>query len=987
MNRESIIDRYVGLLPGLAIMLGLYLISLRYDFFGDAISEIVGVALAFSIYVVIWHSRRFLDNDYFLVIGIAYAFVGGLHLLHLLAYEHIGLLGPVHDDNLANQFWLAGRYVQSLSLLIATWLIGRKLKTNFVFLVYAVVTFLILGSIFWWKGFPAVFVEGVGTTTFRKGSEYLISLILSAAALALWRKRKEFDPGVFRFLLWATILSIPSVMLYARFELIAHLVQLVSFYLMYKAIVEVGLNQPYSLLFRNLKQSEQALRNVRDQLERRVEERTAELAKANALLRQDGVEREYAQEELRQHYDTQTTINSVLQLSLEDVPLDDILKRALDLIVAIPWLAFESMGAVFLVEDDPEVLVMKAQRGLSDAVTQTCALVPWGHCLCGRAALTQEIEFADGIDERHETYWQAMEPHGHYCVPIVFAGTTRGVLNIYLRTGHQRDPKEEEFLTAIANTLAGVIMWRRTGDDLKDAERRYRELVEGLVTIVWEADAQSWQFTFVNKRAEVILGYPADRWLSDPDFFVNHLHADDRQETISLLRQVIQERRPHEFACRMIAADGSAVWLQVLVAAEWVGDEPVRLKGLMMDVTPLKEAEAEKEEIQAQLVQAQKMDAIGALAGGIAHDFNNLLTTIRGYADLAAQEVDEAQPLHKDLQEIQRAAARAANLTRQLLLFSRKQSVEPTLLNINALIEGLLKMLNRLIGEDITIKTDLEAGAWTVSADKGTIEQTITNLLVNARDAMPEGGTITIRTENVTLGEDDRGVIAEARPGRFVRLSVSDMGTGMSKETLQHIFDPFFTTKGTGKGTGLGLSVVHGIVKQHGGWIKVDSEPGRGSTFEIYLPASSAKPKRYVPTEQTSLEGLQGGGERILVVEDDPAVREFVRDVLRGNGYTVFEAANATEATAVFEAENGNFHLVFSDMVLPDRNGLQLADQLLSGKPELRVLLCSGYSDEKSRWTAVHERGWRLLQKPYPLAELLRAIREAIADAGMGSQT
>ncbi len=303
--------------------------------------------------------------------------------------------------------------------------------------------------------------------------------------------------------------------------------------------------------------------------------------------------------------------------------------------------------------------------------------------------------------------------------------------------------------------------------------------------------------------------------------------------------------------------------------------------------------------------------------------------------------------------------------------------MEFTPLNIKKMIDDLLKMLERLIGEDITITTHLEPDIWTVRVDKGNIEQVIMNLVVNARDAMPEGGRINIKAENVILEEEDCKAIPESRPGRFVCLSVEDTGEGMDKETMRHIFEPFFSTKEVGKGTGLGLSVVYGIVKQHEGWINVESEVGRGSTFKVYLPVSSAKLEDETE-EKISLAGLQGKGERILLVEDEEGVRKFATRVLGENGYVVFEAEDAKEALDIFKREEGNFHLIFCDVVLPDRSGLQLVEQLVSHTGELRVLMSSGYADQKSQWPVIRERGFQFLTKPYALRDLLRGIREAI---------
>ena len=390
-----------------------------------------------------------------------------------------------------------------------------------------------------------------------------------------------------------------------------------------------------------------------------------------------------------------------------------------------------------------------------------------------------------------------------------------------------------------------------------------------------------------------------------------------------------------------------------------------------------RQAEEEKGKIQAQLLQAQKMEAIGTLAGGVAHDFNNLLTAIRGYVDLVMMKVDKTETFYRYLKQIHDASVRAADLTRQLLLFSRKQPMEFIHLNINRTIDDLLLMLNRLIGEDIVVRTNLEPDIWMVRADTGSIEQVIMNLAGNARDAMPDGGSLVIRTENVLLDDEYCKVVLEARPGKFVCLSVEDTGIGMNKKTIQHIFDPFFTTKEAGKGTGLGLSVIYGIVKQHEGWINVASEPGRGSTFRIYLPASSVKSEYEVKKAYPSHK-LQGNGERILLVEDEEGVRGFALEVLRGSGYSVAEASNVQEALEIFEREKGDFHLILSDVVLPDKSGLYLVDRLLSYKPDLRVLLSSGYTDQKSRWQLIQERDFRFLQKPYALADLLQAVKEVM---------
>jgi signal transduction histidine kinase len=391
----------------------------------------------------------------------------------------------------------------------------------------------------------------------------------------------------------------------------------------------------------------------------------------------------------------------------------------------------------------------------------------------------------------------------------------------------------------------------------------------------------------------------------------------------------------------------------------------------------LEQAEKDKTKLEQQLRHAQKMEAVGVLAGGVAHDFNNLLTVIHGYSEFAIAEVDQGSTLYLKLEQVQRAAERAATLTRQLLLFSRKQDIEKRPVNINTTIDDMLKMLLRMIGEDITVETKFGEGIFIVEADIGSIEQVIMNIVLNARDALPEGGRLTIATENITLSEKDCLAVHNARPGAYICVSISDTGTGIDKETLQYIFDPFFTTKGEGKGTGLGLSIVYGIVKQHDGWINVYSKPGTGTTFKIYLQATELDVE-LKKEEILRLSDFRGNGQHILVVEDDNGIREWSIIALGANGYVVSEARNAEEAMQAFEKQRNEIAMVISDVVMPGKPGYQLAEQLLAKKPEIKVMLSSGYTGERLQSEKIRDSGFRFLQKPYTMIQLLSLVKEVL---------
>jgi signal transduction histidine kinase len=390
-----------------------------------------------------------------------------------------------------------------------------------------------------------------------------------------------------------------------------------------------------------------------------------------------------------------------------------------------------------------------------------------------------------------------------------------------------------------------------------------------------------------------------------------------------------------------------------------------------------KRAEEEKGFLQQQLHQSQKMEAIGKLAGGIAHDFNNLLTIINTNAQLALTELRDWDPLKGKLESIQKAGERAANLTRQLLAFSRRQVVEMKVIDLNVLLQELEKMLIRIIGEDVELRTVLDKGLGRVKADPGQIEQVILNLVVNARDAMPFGGKLTIETANMELDEEYTLTHFDMNPGRYVMLSVSDTGMGMTPEVRERIFEPFFTTKEKGKGTGLGLSTAYGVVKHSGGNIWVYSEPGQGTTFKIYLPQVDGPLEKEIRKKVVN-GGLPGGRETILVVEDEEEVRKLAVAILRKQGYRILEASHGGDAFLICEQGKEPVHLLLTDVVMPGLNGPELARRLMSFYPQMKVLFMSGYTDNAIFQQGVLDYGMFFLQKPFSVEGLVGKVREVL---------
>lgn len=383
----------------------------------------------------------------------------------------------------------------------------------------------------------------------------------------------------------------------------------------------------------------------------------------------------------------------------------------------------------------------------------------------------------------------------------------------------------------------------------------------------------------------------------------------------------------------------------------------------------------ERRRAEEQLLHAQKIESVGRLAGGVAHDFNNLLTAILGFTDLAAIRISSDTEASGHLRNVRHAAERAAALTQQLLAFARRQIIEPKIVDVNILLLNLDKLLRRVIREDIELVILPRAPLWEVRVDPAQLEQVLVNLVVNARDAMPNGGKITIEANNAVLDEEYARQYAEVVPGEYVAIAVSDTGVGMTEEVKQHVFEPFFTTKGQGEGTGLGLATCYGIVKQNGGHIWFYSEPGEGSTFKIYLPR--ARGGDVVALREEAHEMISGK-ETILLVEDEPLVRELAVRTLRKAGYEVLEAANGAEALRVAETHEGEIHLLMTDVVMPQMSGKALAEQLQAIRPEIRVLYSSGYTDNTIVHHGVLDAGAAFLQKPYTPAALARKVREVL---------
>lgn len=726
-----------------------------------------------------------------------------------------------------------------------------------------------------------------------------------------------------------------------------------------------------------MKQMEESQRKTREELEERVRVRTAELTAANLELQAEIAERRQVEEKVIRLYSFQTAIRNIKHSLLMGEDSIELFKEICYLLTEVEDIKFVWIGLVENGSFDVKPVARAGfEEGYLSSIKATWDDTEYGNGPTGTAIKTgQPFVMRDIENDPRYSPWRKNALKWGYAssiaAPFIYNGKVLGALNVYSGRKDAFGDEEIRFLKEVANNIAIGFKSRIMGKALENSEKRYRRLIESVTDYIYTVKIENYKpvATTHGHGCVAVTGYTSEEFAKNPNLWYNMVYEEDKKSITEHADKILLgETAPH-IEHRIIHKDGSIRWVKNTMVPHY--DEKgilVAYDGLITDIT-------ERKKLERQLRQSQKMEAIGQIAGGIAHDFNNILTAIIGYASLLQMKMRKDDPLRRNAEQVIASAERAANLTQSLLAFSRKQTSNPLPVNLNKIINRVESLLLRVIGEDIELKTMLSDKDLTVMADHVQTEQVLMNLATNARDAMPEGGLLTIETGTMEMDEEYVKVQGYGKPGRYALISVTDSGIGMDKKIKAKIFEPFFTTKEIGKGTGLGLSIVYGIVKQHNGYINCYSEQGKGTTFRICLPIIKGEVKEI---KQAGISAQIGGTETVLVAEDEEEVRELTKVVLEEFGYSVIEAVNGDDAVKKFMENKDKVQLLLLDVKMPKMSGKEAYDRIRKIKPDIKTLFASGYPADYVYKKDMLGAGVDFVSKPISPTELLKKVREVL---------
>lgn len=1072
-------------LLGALTLLLLHLTTLHSYTLFHSIAEGFCIAISAGMFMFAWNSRRLMDNNYVLFLGIASLFIGLLDGLHALAYKGMGVFGAP-GANLATELWILTRYVHAASFLAALMFLKRAFRPPAVFAVFTAVTVLSLLSIFRWGIFPDCYVEGAGLTAFKIGSEYVISLIFIASLGAVPAFRRSFDPGVFRLIVGVIVFNVAAEISFTRylgvydfFNELGHFFKIAAYYLLYRAVISTGLKKPYRLMFRDLVQSREELGRTNVALKQHVHEQSTEIARRKEAER----ERETAVEFLRHANEIRTSEDLVCMV------VDFFQQKSGCRAVAIrlerdgdyPYSHASGFPEEFVRLESP--LCPQNDQG---APARRDPGKPALECLCGSVILGNVPPSMPFFTERGSFWTNSTTKLASGTIEENLKIRMRNRCNVFgyesvalipLRSGEERlgllqlcDPREGLFSPPV------IALWERLTDYLVAALTRIRaeeslrrmvgrfELLTNTAGELLRAREPRKAVDSLCRKVMEHLGCQAYfNYLLDEKSGCLHLNAfaeitgeeaarierldygavcseeslrkdcpvvaDTIPATFGLKAEQVEAYGLRAYACHPLQAEGGRVIGTLSFGArdretfsgedlslmkgvtDQVAAAVVRLKTeeevrrhrdhleeivrertaelearnrqLEDEISERMRAEEEKASLENQLIQTQKMEALGRFAGGIAHDLNNMLYPVILNLQMLAEEIPFGDSRDQTVRLVLSAAYRQRDLLRQILSFSRRSEQELKPVAVSGLIQETVTFLRSSLPSTIEIALTSGAENDTVLGNATQIQQIVMNLCRNAADAIePHTGTIEVVLANADLPEELAS--REIQAGGYLQLTVSDTGIGMTPEIMGHIFEPFYTTKDVGKGSGMGLSVIHGIVKGHGGAVRVESEPGKGSLFTVYLPTT-----RETGDELPGRDpGTPGKPEKksILLVDDETIILTSVSKVLKILGYEVTPAGSGAEALILFSANPDAYDLVITDQTMPQMTGVELAAEITGIRPGVPVILCSGFSDAVSEKKLGNSGICELLPKPADMQELKSAIEKALNEAAPGDR-
>jgi PAS domain S-box-containing protein len=941
------------------------------------IAEFFSIMVSLSIFSVGWYTYNQSKDRHALFLSAAFLSIGLMDFMHTMASAAMPAFITPNSTNKSAQFWVAVRLFSALAFLLSAYIYKERdnkwlpkttfSKTTLLIIALGVPAVVLTGITFYPSYMPDAFITGVGLTPLKIYSEYLIVFLMFLAAAAYWKRMKRSGDSLLIYYVVAFIISGFSELVFTAYKIdfdihnvLGHIYKVVAFCLIYVGIFVSSVKNPYL----ERKQAEEALRKSKEELELRVEERTVELRDGNVQLRIELTERERAQAALRQSEERYRALfNSMTEgFALHEIICDEKGEpcdyRFLDINTAFEKLTGLKRDNVVgrthnevLPDDDPR----------------------WVKAY-GAVALT-------GEPTHFENYSLPLKKHFE-----VFAYR----------------PEPDQF----AVLFRDITERKQIEEALRESEEKYRNLVKYAPAAIYEMDLQGTKFFSINDAMCHILGYSKEELFSIKP--VDLLDEESRFFFKERIRNRLAGEKIDAIEYRIRRKDGEWIFAVVNVGAYTYSKEnPTRIAAIAYDITERKRAEEslrkahdelesriqertyelseayenlrrevdERKKTEEQLVRVQKLEALGTLAGGIAHDFNNILAGLIGFTEMVLEDIAPDSPEHRRLELVLKGANRGRDLVRQILTFSRKSEQDKKPLALNQVVEEGLKLLRPTLPTTIEIVSKSFTNDDQILANPVQMHQVLMNLCTNAAHAMREkGGTLDIRVFKTSLQEGDPVPVLNMKAGEYIVLKVSDTGSGMTPEILNQVFDPFFTTKQPGEGTGLGLSVVHGIIRSHDGYITVESEPGKGTTFHIYLPRDK-EGARSIDKEALP---VTGGKERILIVDDEDMLVELNEQRLRRLGYEVVATTSSMKALAIFRKEPHTFDLVITDYTMPNLTGMDLAVELLKVRATVPIILCTGQSDtispEKTKEIGIRE----FIMKPLANRELAQAVRRVL---------